>query len=171
MNRYNGLNWHLITTFGLGHCRPASGTWGSLPPVLVAALLISLGLGPTSAPILYHLILTLILIAFAASCIIRGDEAEARWGKDPSQVVADETAGQCIPLFLVGPAVAHSPQAAILILATAFFAFRFFDILKLEPANSLQRLPSGWGVLLDDIAAGLYAAIVVWITALIITSG
>ena len=170
MNKYPGLSWRLITTFGLGHMRPASGTWGSLPPVVVAGALIALGAGPGAMPIVYFGVLSLILVVFSAACIIRGDEAEARWGSDPSEVVADETAGQCLPLMLIS-AHAQSPQAVLFLLGVSFFAFRLFDIAKVEPANSLQRLPSGWGVLLDDIAAGAYAMVVVWIAGLIVVSG
>lgn len=154
------LRW--ITVFGLGHRRPASGTWGSLPPVLIAAALIAAGLGPVDHPILYHAVLIVILLTFSAACILQGDHAEARFGeKDPGQAVADETAGQCLPLLAL-PATAVEPGShAALTLLAAFLAFRFFDILKPPPAHGLQRVPGGWGILLDDLVAGLYAMLAV----------
>jgi len=143
-----------ITTFGLGRLRPAPGTWGSLPPVVLAAAMLAAGF----PPLLATAVLLVVLVYFSAACLVQGDAAEARFGgKDPSSVVADETAGQCLPLLLL-PAVAHaSPLAGALTLLAAFLLFRVFDILKPWPADRLQAVPGGWGILLDDLIAGLYA--------------
>ncbi len=144
----------LASTFGLGQMRPFPGTWGSIPPVILAAVLLFAG-----APLwLYTLTLLAVLVVFALVCILAGDRAEARWGrKDPSQVVADETAGQCLPLlFLPGSALA-SPSLILFTLFLAFVAFRLFDIFKLWPARGIQKTPGGWGILLDDLVAGLQA--------------
>jgi len=143
-----------ITTFGLGRLRPAPGTWGSLPPVVLAAAMLAAGF----PPLLATAVLLVVLVYFSAACLVQGDAAEARFGgKDPSTVVADETAGQCLPLLLL-PAVAHaSPLAGALTLLAAFLLFRVFDILKPWPADRLQAVPGGWGILLDDLIAGLYA--------------
>jgi phosphatidylglycerophosphatase A len=152
----------LITTFGLGHMRPASGTWGSLPPVFIAAALVALNQGPATNPWLYYSALAAILLIFSAACIIDGDAAEARFGeKDPSEVVADETAGQCIPLLAILPSAASTLGRTALLIAVAFFAFRILDIIKPPPAKGWQRIPGGWGILIDDLVAGVYAAIVV----------
>ena len=169
ITNHSGFGWHLLTTFGLGYRRPASGTWGSLPPILVAAILLSLGLGPGEAPWVFYPVLVAIVIVFSVVCVVRGDEAQARWGHDPSEVVADETAGQAIALLAFPAAGAADPRVAIFLLAVAFFAFRFFDITKLEPANALQKLPSGWGVLLDDWAAGIYAGVAVLLAGMLVT--
>lgn len=169
MIRRSGMFWDLLTVFGLGHRRPASGTWGSLPPVALAGVLILIGAGPASWPWVYFGVLALALVIFAGACVLHGDDAEARWGADPSEVVADEVSGQCIPLMFLPAAVEQDTWLAILMLAGAFFAFRFFDIIKLEPANALQRLRSGWGVLLDDLAAGLYAGAAVWVLGVLLT--
>lgn len=169
MNSRSAIGWKLLTTFGLGHRRPASGTWGSLPPVLVVAILLSLGLGPAEAPWLFYPVLGAIAFVFTAACVLWGDEAEARWGKDPSEVVADETAGQAITLLAFPLAGMADPRVAVFLLLTAFLAFRFFDITKLEPAGACQHLPGGWGVVLDDLVAGVYAAIVLVIVGAIIT--
>lgn len=147
----------LVTTFGLGHLRPASGTWGSLPPALIAAAMALLHLGPAQAPWLYYPVMTALCLVFGAACVVFTDEAEARFGRDPKEVVADETAGQAIALLAV-PLVA-SPLAAVAWIGAAFLLFRAFDIAKPWPANALQRIPGAWGVLLDDVAAGAYAGI------------
>lgn len=150
-----------ITTFGLGHLRPAPGTWGSLPPIALAALLYLLGHGPGTAPILFSLAFAVILLAFSLACILQGDAAEAKWGKDPSNVVADETAGQCVPLLFLPAAAFADWPLALFTLVLAFLAFRIMDILKPWPAFRLQELPGGWGILVDDLVAGLYAAVIV----------
>ena len=156
------LRFQLITTFGLGHMKPASGTWGSLPPPVLSGVLIVLGQGPAANPWLYNGLLIATLLVFSAACILFGDHAEARFGKkDPGQVVADETAAQCIPLlFLPAIAVLTWPVAAWTILI-AFLSFRIFDIIKPWPARGIQKTPGGWGILLDDLVAGLYATVVV----------
>lgn len=157
----------VLTTFGLGHMRPASGTWGSLPPVVVAGVLIALGFGPDGSPVVYHATLIAILVACSVACIAWGDLAEAVWKKDPSEVVADETAGQCVPLLALPVAAGAPALEVVAMLALAFFAFRGFDILKPPPARGWQRLPAGWGILVDDLAAGVYALVVVQGVALI----
>lgn len=157
---------HFITTFGLGHMRPASGTWGSLPPVVIAAILLALDCGPGTRPLLYYGVLATILVVFCGACIVQGDAAEARFGeKDPSEVVADETAGQCIPLLAILPSSLTSPLRAAMFVAIAFFAFRILDIIKPPPAKGWQRIPGGWGILIDDLVAGVYAAVVVLVCA------
>jgi len=150
-----------ITTFGLGYMRPASGTWGSLPPVVVALALWLSGLGPERAPLVFHAALGVIFVVFSAACILQGREAEKRWGKDPSNAVADETAGQCLALVALPAAAFASPTAALLTLGVAFVTFRVMDIIKPWPAHQLQRLPHGWGILVDDLFAGMYALAVV----------
>lgn len=159
----------LLTTFGLGKLRPAPGTWGSMPPVFVAGLLIIAGLGPNQTLVhwvVYNGVLLGVLVLFSAACVKYGDAAEARFGKkDPGQICADETAGQCLPLMLLPAHVVSSPSAAIATLGLAFITFRIMDILKPWPAFRLQRAPAGWGVLLDDLAAGIQAAIVVQVVA------
>lgn len=73
---------------------------------------------------------------------------------DPDPVVFDELVGQWITLL----AAPHT----VVGFGVAFFLFRFFDIFKLLGANQLQKLPSGWGVMLDDVLAGIYAALVLY---------
>ena len=83
------------------------------------------------------------------------DACERRWGDDPSQMVSDEVAGQAIT-FLFIP---FSGQVSldISILLAGFILFRVFDILKPFGIKRLQHFRSGLGILLDDLAAGLYA--------------
>ncbi|MFO0861086.1 MAG: phosphatidylglycerophosphatase A [Phycisphaerales bacterium] len=158
-----------ITTFGLGHMRPASGTWGSLPTVGVAAGLICAGFGPAQAPWIYNLALLAWCAVFSWGCLAQGRAAEARFGKkDPSQAVADETAGQAIALMFLPGSVEGGLGSIAIALGGAFVAFRIFDILKLWPARGLQRLPGGLGILIDDLIAGVQALLVVQLAARIL---
>jgi hypothetical protein len=76
---------------------------------------------------------------------------------DPSMVVIDEMVGIWVTLLLL-------PKSPLIILS-AFIAFRALDILKPEPARALERLPNGWGIMLDDVVAGLYANVIVQVLA------
>lgn len=153
--------FQLLTVFGLGHLRPASGTWGSLPPVLLAGLLVGVGAG---AGVWYALLVGMLAL-FAGACVVLGDHAEARWGKDPSNVVADEVAGMCVTLLLAPAALLLDPARAPIALLAAFLLFRCFDIFKeiAPPARAIQRVRGGWGVLLDDLISGVYAAAALWL--------
>jgi len=147
----------MLTAFGLGHMQPAPGTWGSLPPVVVAFVFVSIGVPHWETDV----VLALMLILFSIACIRFGAMAEEWWGKkDPGRVVADEVAGQCLPLLFLPW---REPDDWLInggICASAFLMFRFLDIIKPPPARGLQRLAGGWGILIDDLFAGLYAAIV-----------
>ena len=155
----------LVTMGGLGAIRPAPGTWGSIPPVVLAAVLIGAGLGPgngAGASAVYHIVLIGVMVAATLACAVHGDAAEAHYDrKDPGSVVADETAGQVLPLLFLPPAAVAGPLVAFLTLVYAFLAFRVMDILKPPPAHRLQRVPGGWGIVIDDLLAGVYAMVVV----------
>lgn len=158
------LKW--VTVFGLGYLRPAPGTWGSMPPVALAAILMAMGLGPAGSPLVYNLALLLVLLVFSYACLAVGDLAEATFlRKDPSNVVADETAGQALTLMFLPAAAVASPATAALCLLLAFLLFRIMDILKPWPARQIQAVPGGWGVLLDDLMAGVYALIALQLIA------
>lgn len=155
----------MLTAGGLGLMRPFPGTWGSLPPVVLAGLLMLTGLGPAdgwTGWAVYHAVLVLVVLVFTFTCVIFGDPAEARWyKKDPSFIVADEVAGMCLPLMFLPATAAASPVRAAWTLVGCFVAFRVMDILKPWPCRQLQVIPSGWGVVIDDLIAGVYAMIAV----------
>jgi phosphatidylglycerophosphatase A len=143
-----------------------------LPPVLLAGGLIAAGFGPLEHPLVYNGLLAAVFLFFCWACIGQGDAAEARFGrKDPSQAVADETAGQCLSLLVLPGAALATPTTAAFTLAYAFICFRVLDILKPWPAYRLQSVPGGWGILLDDLFAGLYAAALVQVTSRVVMGG
>jgi phosphatidylglycerophosphatase A len=159
--RGDGLKAACITVLGSGHAPFASGTWGSATAILLAA-----PLWFTAAAL--ALPRWNIELAFVAgillSCILSivwGVWAVTHYGrKDPKQFVLDEFAGQWVAL-LVLPIAASAPLWTLTcVWGGQFFLFRIFDIIKPPPAAQLERLPAGWGILLDDLFAGLYANLV-----------
>lgn len=135
----------LVSFFGLGYLPKFPGTWGSFGAALLYLLLAFLG-----APMLA--VCLGLAAMFSVLTIILGSPAEKAFGrKDPSQVVTDEVAGYFLSAAFLFPV---KPLAAA---ACAFVLFRIFDITKPPPVRSIEKLPGGWGLTLDDIAAGLYA--------------
>lgn len=154
------VQWLLMTAFGLGRLKPAPGTWGSLPPPLLALALIALHCNALTI----NIALAAIALLFSIACISLGGWSEKHFEcEDPPQVVSDEVAGQSLALLLMPWQMGGAENAwlwNLALAATAFLTFRFFDILKPPPIGRLQRLPKGWGILADDLAAGLAALLV-----------
>lgn len=161
-----GFRGVVLTAGGLGLLRPAPGTWGSLPPLAVAVAMLAAGGGRFEISVA----MVLLLLAGSIACVRFGDWAERRWGRrDPSAVVADEVAGMAVTLLAVpwrpqggGPSGLWGPDLEMAI--AGFVLFRLLDALKPPPIRLLERRPGGWGVLLDDLAAGAAAgaALLAW---------
>lgn len=133
------------TFFGIGHMRPGPGTWGSAATTILWAALAHVLPLPFRTPAVIILGIVTTLIGIPAATLV--SRAAAR--KDPSFVVIDEVAGQLISLIAV-PLAWKSFLAGLIL-------FRVFDILKPPPVRQLERLPEGTGIVLDDVAAGIYA--------------
>ena len=133
---------HWIATCGpVGHLKFAPGTVGSLCGLL---LVFTIQNNPIFSIVLLGFV---FLIAVWASGVVAHDLGD----KDPSIVVIDEVCGILVS-FLWVPI--SWPR-----LLVGFLAFRFFDVVKPEPVRSLERLPNGFGIVLDDVMAGFYANI------------
>jgi phosphatidylglycerophosphatase A len=131
----------------------APGTWGSL-----LALVLSEGLFEVSG---VSGVAVLAVASAALGVPVSGRVSALRGRKDPSEVVLDEVAGQALALALLH-AVLPSDASPLLrwgLVALAFGLFRLFDIAKPGPIDRLQSLPGGWGVMADDLLAGLAAGI------------
>jgi len=137
-----------IATLGpIGMRLPAPGTWGSLAGIVFFALCCS---QMSDA----ELVIAALIIGYPAVGIC--GQAEIIMGRrDPGQVILDEVVA--MPLCLIGWRIIAVPGflGFIGILAAAFAVFRFYDIRKPWVINSLQELPGGWGIVLDDTAAAL----------------
>jgi phosphatidylglycerophosphatase A len=162
----NTIRKAILTGLGSGYL-PASGTWGS---AIACAIYLAAAYGLRAwtsdrflegeGTILSLVMLALLLLA-SAGCVTMGRFAEQAFGcKDPGQVNLDEVAGQSLALLLMP--ITNDPPAWRLwvVVLTAFVAFRFFDILKPPPIRRLEKLPHGWGVLMDDLLAGVFANVV-----------
>ena len=146
---------HLIATFFyVGHLRPAPGTWGSLA-ALPAALGIYLIAGPWG--LVAGVVLSYVLGVWATGVETRGKD-----NHDPSEIVIDEVAGQWIALLPVafGAAIRDGSITALWPgWVAAFLLFRLFDITKWGPVGWADRLHGPTGVMLDDVIAGVFAAL------------
>jgi phosphatidylglycerophosphatase A len=140
----------VATGFGTGYVPLAPGTAGSLLGALIIYFFI-----PTSSALLPFLILLFFVVG-----VYSGTAMEKIHGHDPSLVVIDEIVGMGISLLYV-------PRIWWLFLI-AFVLFRLFDIVKPPPVNAIQKLPGGWGIMLDDVLAGIYALVIVQAVVLII---
>lgn len=138
----------LATFFGIGRLRPGPGTWGSAAAMLLwYAFAYALPAADRTATVI-ALVLAVILAGIPAATQV----ARASATKDPQFVVIDEVAGQLIALIAV-------PLAWKTFLA-GFILFRAFDIVKPPPVRQLEKLPEGFGIVLDDVAAGIYALVI-----------
>jgi phosphatidylglycerophosphatase A len=140
----------LATWFGCGFFPWGPGTIGSLAAVLIAAFLTRAG--AETHLILFGLTGLLLLPAIWAAT------KTALWmqKKDPGLVVIDEVLGQWVTLL--GASVLNWKS-----LAAGFLLFRVFDIWKPWPVRILERLPGGIGIVTDDLAAGVYAALILYV--------
>jgi len=143
----------LTSCFGLGWLPVAPGTWGSLPPMLVFALLSYAGVSVSAISIA----MAALALAGSVVCVKFAPVVVAATGKsDPREVVADEFAGQAVTFIPIGIVSPGQIWATALV---GFLLFRLFDIVKPWPIRKLEKLPNGWGILADDLLAGVYAAI------------
>lgn len=150
--------WVVATGFGSGCLRPAPGTWGSLAALLAWGAVRQWGsprLGSgLQAWLLGALIPALLITLVAVSASERVARASGR--KDPGFIVIDEWAGQWVALLGL-PFVARGWLDPWPLLP--FALFRLFDIWKPGPVDAAQRLPGGWGIVMDDVLAGALAAL------------
>ncbi len=147
--RLTALPWATViaTFFGVGHLHPGPGTWASAATVVIWAA-VAHELPPAlRTPVAITLAAMVTLVGIPAATRV----ARASAAKDPQFVVIDEVAGQLIALIAV-------PLAWQTFLA-GLILFRAFDIVKPPPVRQLERLPGGTGIVLDDVAAGIFALI------------
>jgi phosphatidylglycerophosphatase A len=140
----------IATFFGAGRIKPGPGTWGSVAAVLLWAVAArAVHLSPPALLIALFIGIALALLFGVPAATIAARESSRH---DPGFVVIDEVAGQWITLLFCPPDWPHAIVALVL--------FRLFDITKPFPIRRLERLPEGWGIVFDDVAAGLYALVV-----------
>ena len=140
----------IATWLGCGYWPWGPGTLGSATAVVIALWLSWSPLGTGIAGLIF-----LLPSVWAA-----GVEARNSGRHDPGHIVADEVVGQWVTI--AGASVINWESAL-----AAFVLFRLFDIWKPPPARQLERLPGGFGIMADDVMAGLYGALVLHVAGLL----
>ncbi len=137
--------------FGSGFIRPAPGTWGTLPGLLIAALVMS-------QPWLHVVVLLIVSVAGVWLC---NRASEILQVHDHGGIVIDEIAGILLTLLFFQP--------SLVVLGLGFVWFRVFDIIKPPPIRwADERVENGLGIMLDDWIAGVFAWVALWISLWII---
>ena len=151
-----------LSVFGAGYSPLAPGTCGSAVVTgafLGTALLID-------NPFFVGLIILAVALHGGLVTMLYGDRLIIHLGKnDPELIVSDEQCGQGLTYLCyiwLGP-MAGETKEIIVFAVVGFVLFRFFDILKPPPVRQLEKVKGAWGVLLDDVMAGIYANLVLQI--------
>jgi phosphatidylglycerophosphatase A len=133
----------LAAGFGSGLTPFAPGTIGTLVGIPICLVCL---------PLTWPLRFLVVVVLSALAIFISGRAEMIYQKKDDQRIVIDEIAGFQVAMLPVAVTGLH--------LCVAFVLFRIFDIWKPFPIRNLQQLPGGWGVVIDDVAAGIYAGIV-----------
>ncbi len=144
---------YFATLFGIGFISIAPGTFGSLFTILIWYIFIDF------FSIFYFIVLFLLVLS--VSFYLTDIYLHNYKKKDPSEVIIDEFLGQSIPLLFI-------VNFNIYEVLIAFVTFRFFDIYKIYPINKLEDLKGSYGVILDDIVAGIYSLIILMLYKILI---
>ena len=151
------LNFIFVTFFGIGKIKKIPGTFASLFTMLLLFFLFHiLNFSP-------NIILVIIILIFFISLFAVKIYIKDLSNKDPKEVVIDEVIGQSIPLYLYE--VSHNIEKdsidALKFYLIIFILFRFFDIIKPFPVNYFDKnFKNSFGVIMDDVCAGLYVVLV-----------
>jgi len=139
----------IATGLGAGYFPVAPGTAGSAVGLALVLALRQTSLGPAGLAVS----LTALSGLLFAVGVWSAGKAEKVFGRvDPGQVVIDEVVGQIITFVA-------TPRVAWVGLLAGFLLFRAFDVVKPFPARQCERFPGGWGIMLDDLVAGVYSLI------------
>jgi phosphatidylglycerophosphatase A len=143
----------IVTGLGTGYLPVAPGTWSS---AAVCAIFLAVALATDGRQVCVTGTMAVLVAAATAGCVGLGRFAESAFGrKDPGECTIDEWAGQALALCMLP--LGAGWRDWLVAAGAAFVAFRAFDILKPPPVHQLQKLPHGWGIVADDLAAGVYA--------------
>ena len=147
----------IVTGLGVGFFPYGPGTMGALFAIFIWLILASAAGTPYLIGITLALVIVFTLLGAWSSTV-----SELYWGEDPSRVVIDEVVGQWIVLLAI-PATYQWWQVV-----TALALFRFFDIVKPLGVRSMEKLKGGWGIMADDILAGVYGFIVLYLLRILL---
>jgi phosphatidylglycerophosphatase A len=149
-DRY-GIHRLISTMLGIGYIPKGGGTVAAAVCCIAWYFALKGGNGDFGIPVL----ITLALLALG---VWSAGKVEPRWGKDSSRVVIDEAAGMCLTLLFVPVRWPYMIAGLLL--------FRFFDIAKPLYIRKMEQLNGGWGVMMDDVLAGIYANLILQLVVL-----
>jgi len=152
------FNSLLVTMFGLGKVKFMPGTFGSLTTIIFLFYLFHVLNIPS------NIILIGWIIIFIYSFYAVSTHTESSKNKDPGEIIIDEFLGQSIPIYLyeISHGTTKGSDEAIIYYALFFILFRYFDIMKPFPVNFFDKnFKNSFGVIMDDICAGLYVVLTV----------
>tara|TARA_B100000902_G_C27295811_1_gene909853 strand:+ start:174 stop:632 length:459 start_codon:yes stop_codon:yes gene_type:complete len=144
---------YFVTLFGIGFISFAPGTFGSLFAIFFWYVFVDL----------FSMFYFIVLFVFVLSVSFYFTDIYLKnyKKKDPSEVIVDEFLGQSIPLLFI-------VNFNIYEVLIAFVSFRFFDIYKIYPINKIEDLKGSYGIILDDIVAGIYSLIILMLYKILI---
>lgn len=151
--KWNGLAEWIATCGGVGYIPKAPGTAGAALGML---LVVVTGRLPLTRLGLIVLLAFVLVLVFFLGVWATGRHERTLHCNDPASAVIDEFVGQLV-VFLYQPAVSWKWLLA------GFVAFRIFDIVKPFPIHHAEKIAGGWGIMLDDVAAGAYGCAVLWL--------
>ena len=149
--------------FGIGKIKLIPGTFGSLATVIILYFCFH------KLQINLNLIFFGLLIIFIYSFIAITSHTRDKDNKDPGEIVIDEFIGQSIPIYLyeVSHGTNKDPQEALIFYVICFVLFRYFDIMKPFPVSYFDKKHKNFfGIIMDDIMAGLYSMIIIYLFAI-----
>ena len=154
----NNINFLFVSLFGIGKIKKIPGTFASLATTIFLFYLLQiLNISPNI--ILFSLIIIFLISLYAVNIFIKDLS-----NKDPKEVVIDEFIGQSIPLYLyeTSHVIPKDFDVALIFYLIIFILFRFFDIIKPFPVNFFDKnFKNSFGVIMDDVVAGLYVVLVI----------
>ncbi len=142
------INKIIASIFGIGYLK-GGGTYAA---IVTCGFIWLLWRSPALSNPWYLFVITVVITALG---IYVGNKVEPDWGEDSSRVVIDEVAGMLIAMLFIPPNVYFLIAGLIL--------FRFFDIVKPLYIRNMEKLPGGTGVMMDDVLAGVYSNVLLWV--------
>lgn len=149
----------IATSFGVGFLPVMPGTWGAILAILLWLPLYLWASAGVTLTVTAGAVVVFAVVGTWASSV-----SEKYWGKDPVVACVDETVGQWISLLPI-TSVAVDPWWLILL---SLALFRLFDIYKPLGIRAMERLPRGYGMMADDVLAGIYSVVVILIVKMMI---
>jgi phosphatidylglycerophosphatase A len=140
-----GLKKFVATAGGIGYLPWAPGTWAAAATSIAWLFIFNI------SGINFIFQIFIFLFVFIAGTYFSGKIID-NIDKDPSHIVIDEVAGMCLTFLFITPTFQN--------ILVGFFLFRFFDIAKPFGIRSMEKISGGWGIMLDDILAGIYSNII-----------